>query len=335
MDPTTAASSSANSMTDGNYKKAYERQKLARERAEELLEVRSRELYEANQTLQAAYDSLQGQKSQLIQKEKLSSIGLLAAGVAHELNNPIGFIKSNLHVLEDYLQLVNELLASFQAVSERVDSDPESVDYKKDLEGLITLARDNDLAYVLKDSLASIRESLTGAGRVEEIVTNLTDFARTGTDEWSWCDVNELIDSALKLVWNKIKYKLVLEKDYGELPNIHACGGQLNQVFVNIIINAGQAIEGMGTLRISTAKMGDMVRIDFEDDGPGFKEDDLMRLFDPFFTTKDVDEGTGLGLYISHSLIEGHQGTIQASHASGGGAKFTITLPIQEPVYSI
>ena len=285
----------------GNYKKAYERQVLARERAEQLLEERSRELFDANKTLQAAYDELQNQKSHLVQKEKLASIGLLAAGVAHELNNPIGFIKSNLKVLEDYLSLINKLLESFEVVAERVTNDPDSVDYKEDLQSLVRLALQNDLGFMLKDSLDSIKESLVGAERVQDIVSNLTDFARTGSDQWLDCDINQCIDNAIKLVWNKVKYKLEIEKHYGDIPIIKASVGQLNQVFVNLIINASQAIKTKGKLKITTKQDGEMIQIEFTDTGPGIEEENLMRLFDPFFTTKDVNEGTGLGFALLKS----------------------------------
>jgi len=311
-----------------DYQRAYERQKKARERAENLLEVRSRELFEANQVLKSAYDSLSKQKNQLVQKEKLASIGLLAAGIAHEINNPIGFIKSNLQTLEEYLDLLNNLLVSFQEVAIRVEREPEQVDYPRELQKLVRLARDNDLAFLIKDSLDSIRESLAGTRRVEEIIINLRDFSRSDSDKRIQCDLNEVIENTLKLVWNEIKYKVKIHKELSELPLIYACVGQLNQVFINIILNAIQAMGDGGELTIGTKFSGHHVQVDFIDNGPGIPQDILNRLFDPFFTTKDVGYGTGLGLYISHGLIEQHQGSISVRNIPGAGACFSVHLPI-------
>lgn len=315
-------------MSNVDYKKAYERQRKAREKAEELLEDRARELYEANQFLKSAYEGLQEQKAYLIQKEKLASIGLLAAGVAHELNSPIGFIKSNLCVLNEYLSLIDNLSVNFQAVSNRVTEEPDSVDYRHELQYLVGLAEANNLTFVIKDSLDSINESLLGTERVESIILGLTDFARTGDEQGSVCDINICLDSALKLVWNKIKYNLAIEKDYGDLPEVYAYSGQLVQVFVNIIINASQAISGNGWLKIGTRVVGKNVQIEFVDSGPGVPEKNLTKLFDPFFTTKDVQQGTGLGLYISHGLIQNHGGTINVSNEPNGGARFQLLIPV-------
>lgn len=311
-----------------DYKKAYERQKLARERAETLLEVRSRELYDSNISLQQSHAKLRNNQIKLLHQEKLASIGLLAAGVAHEINNPISFVKSNLEVLSGYFSLLNKLLTQFQSVANRVYTDPEAVDYRKELESLIVLAQENDLVFLIEDSLDSIKESLTGTERVKDIVVNLRDYSRSDTDPRTLCSINELIDSIIKVLWGEIKYKIKIEKDFGELPPFYAYVGQLSQVFVNIIMNAIQEMPVDETLKIVTRKEGESIRIDFIDSGPGISEENLGKLFDPFFTTKDVGEGTGLGLYISHSIIKRHAGTIEAHNNEGGGARFTITLPI-------
>jgi two-component system NtrC family sensor kinase len=311
-----------------DYKKAYERQKLAREKAEHLLEVRSRELYESHVTLKRTYEKMRDQQAQLVQQEKLASIGLLAAGVAHEINNPIGFVKSNLQVLDDYLMLINKLLATFQSVAERMHAEPEALDYRKELTALVKLAQENDLAFVIKDSLDSIKESLEGTERVQDITLSLRDFSREDPHVRSQCSINEVIDNALRVLSKELKDKVNIERDYSELPRTYASIGQLTQVFINIIMNAVHAVSAVQTLKIITRKEEENIRIDFIDDGPGIDEGNISKLFDPFFTTKDVGEGTGLGLYITHGLIQRHRGAIEAHNNAGGGACFSITLPI-------
>lgn len=311
-----------------DYRRAYERQKKARERAEELIEIRSRELFEANRVLKSAYDSLSQQKDQFVQQEKLASIGLLAAGIAHEINNPIGFIKSNLQTLEEYLEVMNKLLIPFREVAARVLENPQTVDYEKELTALVHLARENDLAHIVTDSLESIRENLQGTRRVEEIIVNLRDFSRQDSDKRVLCDINLVIESTLRLLMNEIKYKVKIRKDLQKLPLCYACVGQLNQVFINILLNAIQAMGNGGVISIRSRVDGDKVRIELADSGPGIPEENLIKLFDPFFTTKDVGHGTGLGLYISRGIIEQHRGSIQVSNNPDGGACFIITLPV-------
>lgn len=311
-----------------DYKRAYERQRQARERAEDLLESRSRELYDSHATLVTAFEKLNSQKSHMVQQEKLASIGMLAAGIAHEINNPVGFIKSNLETLVDYLQLVNDLFDSFQSAAKRIDDDPESVDYRHELTELVNLARSNDLAYVIKDSLASIQESLEGTQRVKEIISNLRDFSRKGSDNREQCSLNEVIDSTLMLLRNEVKHRINIVKEYAELPLFYACVSQLNQVFLNIMLNASQAMGDKGAITIRTYAKEPMLCVDFIDTGPGIDEDNLPKVFDPFFTTKDVGAGTGLGLYISHGLIKKHRGDITVQNEPGGGTRFTVSLPI-------
>jgi two-component system NtrC family sensor kinase len=316
-------------MSNSNdYKEAYERQKLARQRAEATLEERTRELYLSNVALQQSNAKLRNQQIKLLHQEKLASIGLLAAGVAHEINNPISFVKSNLEVLSGYLLTLSKLLIPFKSVANRAYADPEAIDYRKELESLIILAKESDLVFLIEDSLESVKESLTGADRVKDIVVNLRDFSRSDTDPRALCSLNEIIDSILKVLSGEIKNKIKIEKDFSELPPFYAYVGQLSQVFINIIMNAVQALPVDEKLKIVTRKEEENIRIDFIDSGPGISEENLGKLFDPFFTTKDVGEGTGLGLYITHNIINRHSGTIEAHNNKDGGACFSITLPI-------
>ena len=316
-------------MTDEqNYKRAYERQRAAREKAESLLEDRARELYEANQTLKEAYDALQEQKDQLVQQEKLASIGLLAAGVAHEINNPVGFVKSNLQTLDDYSKIYAEAFTSYLKLTEAVKAG-ESGSVKEILSALDELLSRTNLTYIAKDGEACIEESLAGVKRIEDIIVNLSDFARTEGDNRAQSDINTLLDNTLKLVWNEIKYKCEVEKEFDELPLIWCWPGQLRQVFVNIIVNAAHAIEEQGTITLKTRCDAENIYIDFSDTGAGIDQEAIDKIFDPFFTTKDVGSGTGLGLYICHGIITKHQGSIIAQNNTDGGATFSITLPIE------
>lgn len=316
-------------MTDEtDYKRAYLRQKQAREKAESLLELRSRELYEANETLKATNEELTEQKNQLVQQEKLASIGLLAAGVAHEINNPVGFVKSNLQTLEHYTESYTAVLNAYRALTLAIKNEkPDEIDaLLSSLEDLLTAT---DLDHIAKDGVDCIKESLSGVERIEEIIVNLSDFARAEGDDRVQCDINELLENTIKLVWNEIKYKCEIERDFGDLPMLWGRPGQLRQVFVNIIVNAAQAIETKGVLQLRTRADEDNVLVDIIDDGPGMDEETLNKLFDPFYTTKDVGSGTGLGLYVSHGIVTNHLGTLSAKNNDADGACFTVTLPIE------
>jgi signal transduction histidine kinase len=184
------------------------------------------------------------------------------------------------------------------------------------------------LSYIAVDSLSSINESLSGTKRVEDIVRRLKDFSHSDSSQREHIDINQCIDDAIGLVWNKIKYKCDIKKNYGSIPKIFACSGELNQVFVNIIMNAVHSIEDKGVIEIETSADSEKVFANFTDTGAGVAEENLNKLFDPFFTTKDVGSGTGLGLYVSHGLIEKHKGSITVKSKLGSGSTFTISLPV-------
>lgn len=312
-----------------DYKRAYNRQRLAREKAESLLELRSRELYEANKTLKDAYESLKEKKNMLVQQEKLASIGLLAAGIAHEINNPVGFVKSNLQTLEEYSDTyVSAFLTFSNIVSAIQKGDHEEI--QKQLDRINKLTVERDLEYLVQDGLECIKESLSGVERIEEIIANLSDFARTeDKDDRVLCDINELLDNTLKLVWNKLKHKVEIRKYFGDIPSIYGWPGQLRQVFVNILVNAAQAIDSSGTITLKTSCTDNDVVVDIIDSGHGMDDETLSKLFDPFYTTKDVGSGTGLGLYVSHGIVRNHHGTLTARNNTDKGACFTVTLPIE------
>jgi PAS domain S-box-containing protein len=260
--------------------------------------------------------------NQLLQSEKLASIGQLAAGVAHELNNPIGFVHSNLGSLDEYLKDLFAIIDACEPVHESAAVDG------KQLESVRRLKKEKDYAYIKTDIAALMAESKDGLARVRKIVQDLKDFSRVGEAEWQWADLHKGLDSTLNIVWNELKYKCKVNKEYGELPEVHCLPSQLNQVFMNLMVNAGQAIVEHGEITIRTGSEGDRVWVEVADTGSGIPQENLNRIFEPFFTTKPVGKGTGLGLSLSYGIVVKHHGRIEVSSEVGKGTTFRVVLPI-------
>ena len=261
---------------------------------------------------------------QLLQSEKMASIGQLAAGVAHEINNPIGYINSNLSTLRDYATQLLSLVRLFQEAGDELDDE-------------LPLARrlkaahaDTDLDFIAGDLLDLLQESQEGIARVRGIVQDLKDFSHADKGEWTHADLHRGLDTTLNVVNNEIKYKATVCKEYGELPLIHCLPSQLNQVFMNLLVNAAQAIEGQGRITVRTGRQGEHVWVEVCDTGAGIPANRLGRIFDPFYTTKPVGKGTGLGLSISYGIVRKHHGDISVDSEPGKGTTFRITLPIEQ-----
>lgn len=273
------------------------------------------ELEQANREIKQAH-------LQQLQSGKMASIGQLAAGVAHEINNPIGFVTSNLGSLEKYLAKLKEFI-SFQDQELATQANQETLERvtanRKQLKIDFTLADIDDL----------LAESRDGVDRVGKIIRDLKRFSRVDEAEYKMADVIECLESSINIVWNEVKYKAVLNRDFAELPEILCFPGQLNQVFVNLLVNAAQAIETQGTIDLKTWADEDAVYIRISDSGCGISEQNCQRIFEPFFTTKEVGKGTGLGLSITYDIIKKHQGDIQVESQIGAGTSFTIMLPIR------
>lgn len=283
---------------------------------------REAELHQRNIDLQIAYSRLKGVQEQVIQSEKLASIGQLAAGVAHEINNPIGYVKSNLNSLQQY---TGQLLAAMRAYAAAAAAPHDAAA----VAAIEQVCLQCDVDFLATDVQQLLDESREGIDRVCKIVRDLKDFSRRDhQDDWVRADVHEGLESTLNIVWNELKYKAQVVKTFGELPLIECLPSELNQVFMNILINAGQAIKTQGIITVSTECCGDKVRICIGDDGEGIPADLLPRIFDPFFTTKPVGAGTGLGLAISYGIVAKHHGTIDVTSAPGHGTMFQIELPI-------
>jgi two-component system NtrC family sensor kinase len=264
-------------------------------------------------------------RTQLLQSEKMASIGQLAAGVAHEINNPIGYVNSNLGSLQAYLKQLFDVISTYQQAES-------SISDASVLARIEAAKQSADLAFLREDVFALMVESREGISRVSKIVQDLKDFSHVGAeDEWSWADLHTGLESTINIVNNEIKYKAQLVKEYGILPEIECLPSQLNQVFMNMLVNAGHAIEEQGTITIRSGMQGeDYVWIEIGDTGKGISPEHVTRIFDPFFTTKPVGKGTGLGLALSYGIVEKHQGRIEVRSEIGRGTTFRTILPVHQ-----
>ena len=244
-------------------------------------------------------NELRDTQAQLMQSEKMRSLGQLVAGVAHELNNPIGFVHANLQLLDGYVK--------------RLVDDREA-------------GRDSERAEEAITKLLS--RSREGTERVKKIVQDLRTFSRVDQAELAEADLNEEIERTLALMEPRFKDGITVERDFGEIPRVKCFAGQLNQVFMNLVMNACDAMDGRGTVEIRTRPAGQGVELVFVDDGPGIPPEARERIFEPFFTTKPVGQGTGLGLSISHGIVERHGGKMEFECPPGGGTTFRIRLPL-------
>lgn len=281
------------------------------------------ELLRKTLEIQDANKRLAEVQNQLIQQEKLASLGQLAAGVAHEINNPVGFINSNLAMLKKYTERALQLISTLDEVSEGT----QDLSLKARIEEQKEQCKYNSLQKNMKQV---IEESQEGVNRVKQIVQDLKDFSRIDEAEWQWADLHAGIDSTLNIAWNELKYKAEVHKDYGDLPLVECVPSQINQVILNLLVNSAQAMETSGNIYIRTRQESDSVVIEVKDDGSGIPENIINKIFDPFFTTKEVGKGTGLGLSLSYGIIQKHQGTLAVKSKSGEGTTFTITLPVKQ-----
>ncbi len=282
------------------------------------------ELEERNTQIEEAYDELKATQSQILQQEKMASIGQLAAGVAHEINNPVGFITSNIGSLAKYVDKLQEYIEAQSAVIENYENFLET-------DELTALREKLKIEFILEDVKDLIQESLDGTDRVKKIVQNLKNFSRVDQTDHSMADINECVESTLNIVWNELKYKTTVNKNYGQIPRTYCYPQQLNQVFMNLLVNGAQAIEEKGEIHITTWSENGFIYVSIADTGCGIKEENLSKLFEPFFTTKDVGKGTGLGLSIAYDIVtKKHEGELLVESEVGKGTTFTVKIPVVE-----
>jgi signal transduction histidine kinase len=284
----------------------------------------------AHQDLGAAYERLKRTEAHLIQSEKMRSLGQLVAGVAHELNNPISFVSANVEHLRTYVERLRQIIEACAGASlpaqERARLD--------------AVRRELRIDQVLADLPGLLDDCEEGARRTKDIVKQLQTFSRSDQrEDWRLVDVHRAIDSTLGIVAHRLKDRIVVHRDFGELPDVECLPGQLNQVLMNLLINAADAIgEGSGNIWISTRAPvcsatgpagGPRVTISIRDDGSGMEPDIQQKIFDPFFTTKEVGQGTGLGLSVSYGIVERHRGTLTVESAPSRGSTFVVSLPVR------
>ncbi|HEX4879752.1 MAG TPA: ATP-binding protein [Limnobacter sp.] len=257
---------------------------------------------------------------QLLQSEKMASIGSLAAGVAHEINNPIGFVGSNLYTLKGYVHDLLALINRFKSAGCDLEQLQLAHQYCKEV----------DLDYLQADVLQLLDESQDGIARVRRIVQDLKDFSHVDHGDWVVCDLHKGLESTLNMVNNELKYKAVVQRAYGQLPEITCLASQINQIFMNLLINAAHAIDRDGLIRIRTWADDEYVYVSISDNGCGIAPENLSRIFDPFYTTKPVGKGTGLGLSLSYGIVKKHGGRIDVQSELGVGTTFTLVLPIEQ-----
>lgn len=268
---------------------------------------------------------LKSAQQQLMLSEKMASIGLLAAGVAHEINNPVGYVNSNLGTLEKYLADIFVVMDKYEAVDTLREGDSPLQEELRHFKEKI------NLNFIREDTKSLISESHQGLDRVKKIIQDLKNFSHSDANEqWVLANVHHGLDSTLNVVWNELKYKCEVIKEYGVLPEIYCLPSQLNQVFMNLLVNAAQAIEVRGQITIRTGQEESRVWIEVSDTGKGIPPEHIPHLFDPFFTTKPIGKGTGLGLSVSYNIVKKHHGKIEIHSEVGKGSTFRVWLPMQQ-----
>ena len=283
------------------------------------------ELTECYEEIQKLNVKLKEAHDHLLQSERMTFIGQLATGVAHEINNPIGYVYSNLGTLEKYVQDVFRMIEDYESAEGTITDEG--------VRARLQAARKKlDIAFLKEDLRALMVESREGIVHVKNIVRDLKDFSHVdAADEWYAADLHKGLDSTLNIVHNEIKYKVKVVKEYGDIVAVECLPSQINQVFMNLLVNAVHAVEKRGTITVRTGKQDAEVWVEIADTGKGIAPADLKRIFEPFYTTKPIGQGTGLGLSLSYGIVQKHQGRMEAQSEVGKGSVFRVWLPVRQP----
>ncbi len=287
------------------------------------LEKQKKQTEKKNQQIESAMNKLKETQNQLVQSEKMASVGQLTAGIAHEINNPINFVTSNISPLKRDLDDIMKLLNMYNGAAEKSDPHDEFKNIKNFKDEI-------DYDFILKEIKQLLNGIEEGAKRTIEIVRGLRNFSRLDESDKKLSDINEGIESTLLMLRNQLKNRIEVIKEFGSIPQILCYPGKLNQVFMNILNNASQSIEGEGEIIISTTYGNKNVFISIKDSGKGMSKKIMDHIFEPFYTTKDVGKGTGLGLSISYGIVQEHNGKIEVKSELNKGTEFIITLPVEE-----
>lgn len=274
-----------------------------------------------------AGEEIESARAQLLQSEKLASIGQLAAGVAHEINNPVGFISNNMEILEQYIADYIKVLKLADDLKKSV-TEGDAQKAASIAQEMSKLEEEVQMDYIMQDSNKLLQHNHNGLERIRKIVLDLRIYAREEADVTALVRIEEVLDSSLNMVYNELKYKVELKKSYTDTPLIQCNAQRIGQVFINLFLNAAQAIKEKGTIEIKTYVHGKYVCVDVIDSGKGIPPEDLTKIFDPFFTTKPVGQGTGLGLSVSHEFVKKHGGEIEVQSKVEAGTTFTVKLPV-------
>lgn len=309
---------------DTAYQEAYRREKNARREAEQLLEDKSRELFKLNNELLDTNNRLKEQQSLMLRNEKLATLGTLSAGIAHEINNPLAFVLSNMESLRRYIKSYDALLNLNRQWQKQEKLSPS---HSSELQ---TLLDEQDLVFIQEDTEELLTDTEEGLMRLRDIVQNLRHFSHSQESERVKADIAAGLNSTLKILQSELNDSVALNCMIDPLPLIECNLGELNQVFLNLLINARQALEHNQNpqIFISATSENDSIIIRIKDNGTGMDEQVCKKVFDPFFTTKPVGQGTGMGLSIVYGIIKDHKGTINVNSALGKGTCFEIRLPI-------
>jgi two-component system NtrC family sensor kinase len=309
------------------FEEAYHRERKTRRRAEQLLEDKSRMLHQRNQELEQINHQLLSQQASMLKQEKLATLGTLAAGVAHEINNPLAFVTSNISALDEYHGAYHSLYKLFKDIESDLMPDKQ--------ERLQTLVKQLDLEYLDSDLPHLMKQTLDGLDRVRKIVLSLRNFSRSQEGDRDFTNINEGIESTLRLVQSELKHGIDVVLDLKELPKIYCNPSEINQVILNIVVNASHALKDRPnpTITISTYADDKNVFITIEDNGIGMSAETLNNIFVPFYTTKPIGQGTGMGMAIAHKIISEHHGSIDVSSEINKGTCFSISLPQHEKSY--
>lgn len=288
---------------------------------------RTQELANKSNQLQRMHTEFKLAQQKLMHSEKMASVGQLAAGIAHEINNPIGFVNSNIAVMHDYTKIYISLSRKLKEYLQAVEAnDLEQIEQKRQI--LADFYSANDLSYVSKDMFELINDTKEGLQRVSEIVQSMKSFSRADANEKQEFDVNKCIETTVKMVRAQVEKRAQLSLNLGDVPHILINVGKINQILTNLMVNASQAIENKGRVAVNTMVKGDYVAIQVLDNGKGMDEETMKHIFNPFYTTKPEGEGTGLGLSISYEIAQEHGGSLSVQSKLGQGSCFTLLLPI-------